>query len=101
MYRNYAAWCQNALASVPGVAPSNERTLEFMARNALELVSPANCLATNPELLETTRAEEGANLVRGFEYWLEDLKHHARREAVRHRRNSCLDAIWPRRPARS
>jgi polyhydroxyalkanoate synthase len=74
MYRNYADWCQKALASVPGVAPANERTLEFMARNALELVSPANCLVTNPELLEATRAEEGANLVRGFEYWLEDLK---------------------------
>ncbi len=37
------------------------------------LISPANYLATNPELLETTRAEAGKNLVRGFSNWLEDI----------------------------
>ena len=39
----------------------------------LEAVSPANYLATNPELLDTTRAEAGENLVRGFNHWLEDV----------------------------
>jgi polyhydroxyalkanoate synthase len=73
-YRNYADWWQKALSSVPGVAPSNERTLEFVARNALEAVSPANYLATNPELLDATRAEAGENLVRGFRNWLEDIQ---------------------------
>src|SRR6202790_4784612 len=62
-YRNYSDWWQNALAAVPKVAPENQRTLEFMARNALETVSPANYLATNPELLDATRAEAGQNLV--------------------------------------
>ncbi len=37
-------------------------------------ISPANYLATNPELLDTTRAEAGENLVRGFGNWLEDIK---------------------------
>jgi polyhydroxyalkanoate synthase len=73
-YRNYADWWQNALAAVPGVAPENKRTLEFMARNALEAVSPDNYLATNPELLDATRAEAGKNLVRGFGNWLEDVQ---------------------------
>jgi polyhydroxyalkanoate synthase len=73
-YRNYADWWHAALSSVPGVAPKNERTLDFMARTALEFVSPANYLATNPELLNTTRAEAGENLVRGFGYWLEDIR---------------------------
>ena len=73
-YRNYADWWQNALATVPGVAPENKRTLEFMARNALEAVSPDNYLATNPELLDATRAEAGKNLVRGFGNWLEDIE---------------------------
>jgi polyhydroxyalkanoate synthase len=73
-HRNYADWWHTALSSVPGVAPTNERTLDFVARTALELVSPANYLATNPELLNTTRAEAGANLVRGFGYWLEDIQ---------------------------
>jgi polyhydroxyalkanoate synthase subunit PhaC len=73
-YRNYADWWQNALAAVPKVAPENKRTLEFMARNALEALSPANYLATNPELLDATRAEAGGNLVRGFGNWLEDIQ---------------------------
>jgi polyhydroxyalkanoate synthase subunit PhaC len=73
-YRNYADWWQNALATVPGVAPENKRTLEFVARNALEAVSPDNYLATNPELLDATRAEAGKNLVRGFGNWLEDIQ---------------------------
>ena len=63
-YRNYADWWQKAMSNVPGVAPSNERTLEFVTRNALEAVSPANYLATNPELIEATRVVrsfDGAN----------------------------------------
>jgi len=73
-YRNYADWWQSALATGPKVAPENKRTLEFVARNALEAVSPANYLATNPELLDATRAEAGQNLVRGFGHWLEDVQ---------------------------
>jgi polyhydroxyalkanoate synthase len=72
-YRNYADWWQNAWSNVPGVAPEHERTLEFVARNARETISPANYLATNPELLDATRAEAGQNLVRGFGNWLEDI----------------------------
>jgi polyhydroxyalkanoate synthase len=73
-YQNYAEWWHRALSGVPGVAPQNERTLDFMARNALEFVSPANYLLSNPELLEATRAEAGQNLLRGFGYWLEDVQ---------------------------
>jgi polyhydroxyalkanoate synthase len=73
-YRNYADWWQNALGSMPGVAAENKRTLEFMGRNALEALSPANYLATNPELLDATRTEAGQNLVRGFGNWLEDIQ---------------------------
>ncbi len=73
-FRNFADWWQHAVSAVPGVAPANERTLEFVARNTLETVSPANYLITNPELLETTRVEAGENLVRGFGNWLEDLQ---------------------------
>jgi polyhydroxyalkanoate synthase subunit PhaC len=67
-------WWQKALADVPGVAATTERTLDFVGRNALEAASPANYLLTNPELLEATRAEQGQNLVRGFGHWLEDIQ---------------------------
>ena len=33
-YRNYVDWWQKAWSNVPGVAPENERTLNFVARNA-------------------------------------------------------------------
>jgi polyhydroxyalkanoate synthase subunit PhaC len=72
--RNYADWLQKACSNVPGVAPENERTLHFVARTALEAISPAHYLATNPELLELTRAEAGDNLVRGFSNWREDIE---------------------------
>jgi polyhydroxyalkanoate synthase len=73
-YRNYADWWQKAWSSVPGVAPESERQLDFVARNALETLSPSNYLLTNPELLDATRAEAGQNLVRGFSNWLEDIE---------------------------
>ncbi len=73
-YRNYADWWQKAWSGVPGLTPESERQLDFVARNTLETLSPANYLLTNPELLETTRAEAGENLVRGFSNWLEDAQ---------------------------
>src|ERR1700692_1192557 len=41
-YRKYVDWWHQALSNVPGVSPENERTLDFLARNALETLSPAN-----------------------------------------------------------
>ncbi len=73
-YKNTVEWWAKSLAGVTGVAPENERTLEFMARNAAELISPSNYLATNPDLLEATRAEAGQNLIRGFGNWVEDVE---------------------------
>ncbi|HMD75697.1 MAG TPA: alpha/beta fold hydrolase [Steroidobacteraceae bacterium] len=73
-YRNYADWLQQTYSQVPGVAAEHERSLNFAASNALEALSPSNFLATNPELLNTTRAEAGQNLVRGFKNWLEDVE---------------------------
>jgi polyhydroxyalkanoate synthase len=73
-FNNYADWWRNAWSNVPGVGPESARTLDFMARNAVETVSPANYLATNPELLNATRAEAGQNLIRGFGHWLEDIE---------------------------
>jgi polyhydroxyalkanoate synthase subunit PhaC len=73
-YKSYVDWWQNAWSNVPGVGADSARTLEFMARNTLETLSPANYLATNPELLDATRAEAGKNLIRGFSHWLEDIE---------------------------
>jgi polyhydroxyalkanoate synthase len=79
-YSNYIDWWRKAWSDVPGVAPENSRQLDFVARNALETLSPANYLATNPELLEATRAEAGQNLIRGFGNWMEDVERTLRGE---------------------
>ncbi|GAC1303501.1 MAG: alpha/beta fold hydrolase [Steroidobacteraceae bacterium] len=73
-FLQFSEFWRSALENVPGVAPEHGRTLDFLARNAFETASPANYLATNPELMEATRAEAGENLIRGFGFWLEDMK---------------------------
>jgi polyhydroxyalkanoate synthase len=73
-YSNYVDWWQKAWAATPGIKPESARTLKFLSSNALDALSPANYLPTNPELLDTTRQEAGQNLVRGFNYWLQDLE---------------------------
>jgi polyhydroxyalkanoate synthase subunit PhaC len=74
-YSNWSGWWQQAISSVPSVAPKNAALMEFMGKQIMEAASPANHLPTNPELVELTRAESGANLVRGFQHWLEDAQH--------------------------
>ena len=54
--------------------PMDRKKVEFATRNFLEAMNPANFFALNPEVLETTVAENGENLVRGAEMFLEDMK---------------------------
>jgi polyhydroxyalkanoate synthase subunit PhaC len=73
-YANIDQWSGQLLGAATGVSAGSAQRLEFVRRQLLELVSPARCLATNPELLELTRAESGANLLRGWQHWLEDAQ---------------------------
>ncbi len=66
-------WWHNAAVNIPGVSPAHERLVEFYSRQFLDMISPSNFLATNPEALERTLAEGGANLLRGFAHYLDDL----------------------------
>ena len=73
-YGNLEQWSEQLLGSTAGLGAADAQRLEFMRRQLLELLSPAHCLATNPELLAQTRAEAGANLLRGWQHWLEDAQ---------------------------
>ena len=66
-------WWQAATTELRGVTAQHERQTAFMARQLLDMFSPANSPWTNPEVLRRTRAEAGANLARGLGYWLEDF----------------------------
>jgi polyhydroxyalkanoate synthase len=61
------------LRGVPGVDRHHEQLASFTARQWLEMMSPANIAATNPQVLQRTSATGGANLLAGTANWLEDL----------------------------
>jgi polyhydroxyalkanoate synthase len=65
-------WWHNATTGVRGVTRHHEAVVSFTARQLLDVFSPSNFLATNPELLQHTFAQGGMNLVTGFQHLLED-----------------------------
>lgn len=67
-------WWHNATTGVRGVTRQHENLVQFTARQMLDMFSPSNYPATNPEVLERTLAERGANLTRGFQNLLDDLR---------------------------
>ncbi|MEJ2015805.1 MAG: alpha/beta fold hydrolase [Limibacillus sp.] len=67
-------WWHNVFTGVAGVSKHHEQIVSFIARQMLDVLSPSNFLATNPELMEATQREGGANLVRGLENWWRDAQ---------------------------
>ncbi len=66
-------WWDAATCALPGVDPQHARTVNFAARQWIDMLSPANFAATNPQVLARTRSEMGQNLTRGARYWIEDF----------------------------
>jgi polyhydroxyalkanoate synthase len=73
-YQNNRALLHEAVRDVDGVTDYHGQLLEFAVRMLLDASSPSNWLASNPELLALTKAEQGQNLVRGLQHWVEDLE---------------------------
>ncbi|MDB5797093.1 MAG: alpha/beta fold hydrolase [Paucimonas sp.] len=67
-------WWHNATTGIGGVSHHHEQMVAFMARQMLDLVSPVNFVATNPEVLQATAREGGHNLMRGAMNFIEDWK---------------------------
>ena len=59
---------------MPGVAPESERTLDFVARNALEVFSRRTTWRPTRSCSIPRVPKAGQNLVRGFSNWLEDIE---------------------------
>jgi len=66
-------WWHNATTDVPGVTRQHERLVEFYSRQILDMLSPGNFVLTNPEVLEQTVKERGANLGRGIAFLASDV----------------------------
>jgi polyhydroxyalkanoate synthase len=65
-------WWHNATTGVRGVTRKHEKMVAFGARQFLDMVSPANFIHTNPEVLDRTLREGGRNLLRGAFNYVED-----------------------------
>lgn len=72
-FQNSAAWLQGLPKDVEGLRPYHGELVEFTVRQWLDALSPTNFLASNPELIELTKAEGGQNLMRGAQHLVEDL----------------------------
>lgn len=68
-------WWHYATTGVRGVSRHHEAVVEFAARQLLDMFSPSNFLATNPDVLKATVEQGGQNLVRGLEKAMDTLSH--------------------------
>jgi polyhydroxyalkanoate synthase len=65
-------WWHRATTGVGGVTKQHEGVVDFAARQLLDMFSPSNFLLTNPEIQRRTLETGGANLVHGFQNFVED-----------------------------
>lgn len=73
-------WWQGATTEIPGVSTHAQAAVSFVARQILDVFSPSNFIATNPEVLRSTFMEGGFNLVRGWRNFLEDQRRAVHKE---------------------
>ncbi|WP_370049337.1 MULTISPECIES: PHA/PHB synthase family protein [Salipiger] len=66
-------WWDAATRGVQGMAPRHAQIVNFATRQTLDMLAPSNYAATNPVVLDRTREEHGANLLRGLRNWMEDF----------------------------
>ena len=68
------SWWRHATVGVPGIQPHHEQVVSFAARQWLDMWSPSNLPWTNPEVVQRTLEQGGANLWRGGMALLRDLQ---------------------------
>lgn len=73
-YLTNANAVRRALTELDGIDERQRQRLEFFSRQIVEMMSPANFLATNPEALERAASTGGESLVRGLENLVRDLE---------------------------
>ncbi len=65
-------WWHNATTGVEGVSAHHEHMTTFFTRQWLDMLSPSNFLATNPEAIAETIKTGGTNLWRGAQSRIDD-----------------------------
>ncbi|KQY16233.1 poly-beta-hydroxybutyrate polymerase [Massilia sp. Root133] len=65
-------WWHNVTTGIGGVAPHHEQVVSFVARQLLDMMSPVNFVATNPEVLQATAQQGGMNVAKGLAHVADD-----------------------------
>lgn len=66
-------WWQQSTSTVQGVSQHHRDLLAFLARQMTDTCSPSNFPWSNPEVLKTTMAQGGLNLLKGYFHAVEDV----------------------------
>jgi polyhydroxyalkanoate synthase len=66
-------WWDHATQALRGLRPEDADRVRFMARQALDVMSPSNHPALNPEILAATLATGGRNLAEGAVHFAQDM----------------------------
>ena len=69
-----ARWLRRSLAGVEGLDRAGAERLDFVGRQIVDALSPANFALTNPVVLRELRETRGESLMRGLTRLAEDLK---------------------------
>jgi polyhydroxyalkanoate synthase len=67
-------WAQDLVRNANGLDPHTRKKAEFYVQQITNALAPSNFVLTNPELLRTTLASSGDNLVRGMKMLAEDIE---------------------------
>ncbi len=74
MYLLIAQILLRSIQSVSGIDVKEKHKLEFYTKHITDALSPANFVATNPELVRMTMKTGGENLIKGLENLLDDME---------------------------
>lgn len=66
-------WWDRATGSLRGVSKADSDRVAFLVRQYLDLLSPSNFPATNPEIIEETIRQRGLNIIDGARHLRDDL----------------------------
>ena len=64
----------NTVAEMEGLDADEKRRLEYFSSQIIDMLSPTNFLATNPDALSKAVETEGESLVRGLENMIADME---------------------------
>ena len=63
-----------AVNDASDLEPAEKRRLQYFSRQIIDMMSPTNFLATNPDALERAVQTEGESLIKGLENLISDLE---------------------------